>query len=92
VLPSLKEGVSLAMLEALASGLPVIASASLEMQQILEVCGVLIEGPTATNYAKAFDTVLSNKDTLLKLSTASVKKARSYSWENVLDSIEDVYK
>lgn len=92
VLPSLKEGVSLAMLEALAAGLPVVASDSPEIRPILGECGVLIQDPTATSYAKALDALLSNRDTMHHLSTLSVQKARSYSWENVLDSIEKVYK
>jgi glycosyltransferase involved in cell wall biosynthesis len=92
VLPSLKEGVSLSMLEALASGLPVVASDSPEIRQILGECGVLIQDPTATNYAKALDALLSNKDTICHLGTLSVQKARSYSWEKVLDSVENIYK
>ena len=92
VLPSFKEGVSLAMLEALAAGLPVVASDTSELRQILSECGVLIQDPNSTNYASALDALLSDKDALRKLSYASLKKARSYSWENVLDSIEDVYK
>jgi glycosyltransferase involved in cell wall biosynthesis len=92
VLPSLKEGISLAMLEALAAGLPVMASDSPEIRQVLDTCGILIQDPTAANYASALDALLSNKDTLRKLSMASVQTARSYSWESVLGSIEDVYK
>ena len=92
VLPSVKEGLSLAMLEALAAGLPVVASDLPELRQILGECGMLIEDPTATNYAKALDTLLSNKEAMKNLSALSVHKARSYSWENVLDSIEDVYR
>lgn len=92
VLPSFKEGFSLAMLEALAAGLPVIVSDSSEMRHILGECGILIQNPDATNYAKALDALLSNKDTMQKLSELSRQKARSYSWENVLNSIEDVYK
>lgn len=92
VLPSLKEGLSLAMLEALAAGLPVVATDSPEIRSILDDCGILIQHPTATNYAKALDEALSSKDTLQKLSIASVKKARSYSWKNVLDVTEDLYR
>ena len=92
VLPSLKEGVSLSMLEALAAGLPVVASDSPEIRQILGECGVLIKEPTAANYAKAIDGVLSSKEILQTLRTLSVQKARSYSWSNVLNAIEDVYK
>lgn len=92
VLPSLKEGVSLSMLEALAAGLPVVASDSPEIRQILGECGILIQDPTATNYARVLDAILSNKDTLQNLINLSVQKAHFYSWENVLTSIEDVYK
>ena len=92
VLPSLKEGVSLSMLEALAAGLPVVASASPEIRQILGKCGVLIQDPTATNYAEALDALLSDKDRLQRLATLSVQKAHSYSWKNVLNSIENLYK
>ncbi len=92
VLPSLKEGLSLALLEALAAGLPVVASDLPEMRQILGECGVLIQDPTATNYAKALDALISNKSKMQKLSTLSVQKAHFYSWKNVLNSIEDVYR
>jgi glycosyltransferase involved in cell wall biosynthesis len=92
VLPSIKEGISLAMLEALAAGLPVVASDSPEIRQILGECGVLIQDPTATNYARALDALLSDNDTMRKLGSLSVLEARSYSWENVLNSIEGVFK
>jgi len=92
VLPSLREGVSLSMLEALAAGLPVVASDSPEIREILADCGILIQDPTVINYAKALDAFLSNKDTIHNLSNLSVQKARLYSWKSLLTSIEDVYK
>jgi glycosyltransferase involved in cell wall biosynthesis len=92
VLPSFKEGISLSMLEALAAGLPVVASDSPEIREILAGCGLLIKDPTAANYAKALDAIVSNKSSVQKLSALSVQKARSYSWLKVLDSIEGVYQ
>ena len=92
VLPSLKEGISLSMLEALAAGLPVVASDAPEIRPILHDCGVLIKEPTPTNYAQALDEMLLQEDTLQKLSALAVQKARAYSWSNVLNSIEHVYE
>src|SRR5258707_6639998 len=93
VLPSWKEaGVCLAVLEALAAGLPVVASNLPEMRESLVDCGVLIQSPTAANYAKALDALISNKSKMQNLSALSVQKARSYSWKTFLDSVEDVYK
>ena len=92
VLPSLQEGISNAMLEALAAGLPLVASDLPETREIIGDCGVLIQDPTATNYARTLDALLSNKQTIQNLSILSVQKARSFSWENVLDATEDVYE
>src|SRR6266568_4073070 len=92
VLPSLKEGLSNAMLEALAAGLPVVASDLPEIREIIGECGVLIQDPTATNYARTLDALLSNKQALQNLSILSVQKARSYTWDSVLDATEDVYR
>jgi glycosyltransferase involved in cell wall biosynthesis len=92
VLPSLQEAFPLAILEALAAGLPVVAFDLPEIRQILGECGVLIQDPTAANYAKALDELISNKSNIQKLSTLSVQKARSYSWAGVLDAIERVYE
>jgi glycosyltransferase involved in cell wall biosynthesis len=92
VLPSLKEGISNAMLEALAAGLPVVASDLPEMREIIGDCSVLVKDPTPANYAKTLDALLSNKQTLQNLSMLSVQKARSYTWESVLDATEDLYR
>lgn len=92
VLPSSQEAFSLAMLEALAAGLPIVASDLPEIRQVLDECGILIQNPTAANYAKALDELISNKSKIQTLSALSVQKARSYSWVSVLDAIERVYK
>ncbi len=93
VLPSFKEaGASLSMLEALAAGLPIVAADSPEVREMLADCGVLVEEATPTAYARALDTLLADKAAVRNLRTLSVKKARAYSWKNLLNAIEELYK
>jgi len=93
VLPSFKEaGASLSMLEALAARLPIVAADSPEVREMLADCGVLVQDAKPITYAKALDALLSDKDTLRNLRVLSVQKARNYSWGNLLNSIESVYK
>ena len=70
----------------------VVASDAPEIRQILSECGVLIQDPTAINYAKTLDALLLKRDALRHMSDLSIQKARSYSWERVLESIEKIYK
>jgi hypothetical protein len=56
----LKEGVSHAMLKALAACIPFVASDLPENRQILDECRVLIQDPTAANDARTLDALLSN--------------------------------
>jgi glycosyltransferase involved in cell wall biosynthesis len=92
VLPSLKEGLSNSMLEALAAGLPVVASNLPEIRDVLGESGVLIQEPTPTNYARTLDVLLSDKQAIQNLSILSIQKARCYEWKDVLDATEDLYK
>ncbi|GHO98525.1 hypothetical protein KSF_085730 [Reticulibacter mediterranei] len=92
VLPSLKEGVSLAMLEALAAGLPVVASDRPEIRQFLGECGLLIENPTASAYAQVLDLLVRDQERRKHLSTLAVRKARTYSWQSMLAAIDHVYE
>ncbi len=93
VLPSFKEaGLPNSMLEALAAGLPVVASDLPEIRDNIHDCALLIQEPNATNYARTLDELLSNKQALQNMSVLSVQKARERSWKNVLDATEDLYK
>lgn len=92
ILPSVKEGVSLAMLEALAAGLPIVASNTPEIREVLGDCALIVDDSTPENYASLLDRLAANPEERQRLSFLATQKARAYSWDRVMDSIQAVYR
>ena len=92
ILPSEKEGFSLAMLEAMASGLPIIASDVIGMNDFIDNCGILVKEPSADNYAKVLDNLSKDKSQINKMGKNAYEKAKLFSWEAVVDQLEIKYK
>ena len=63
ILPSRSEGVPLVVLEALASGRPVVASKVGAIPEVLDSrCGILVEKPDAAEFAQAIKTLLDQPE------------------------------
>ncbi len=92
VLSSEREGMPLAVLEAMAAGLPLIASDVPGLAELLNGIGLLVGNPSGPTFAKALDSVLANPSKLAKLSNNSFKAAQAYSWTKVTDAVENLYK
>jgi len=94
VLPSLSEGFPNVVLEAMASGLPIIASSVGGVPGIITdgENGFLVEPRNPEQIAK--NVFLLLKDSLLrnKISQNNKEKAKDYSWENVVLQLEEVYR
>lgn len=92
VIASEKEGFSLAILEAMAAGLPVVGADVTGIRELIRNCGILVSNPSPKSFAFALDKLLSNKEDLEKLSTKSVNNAKNYSWDKITAKIENIYE
>jgi glycosyltransferase involved in cell wall biosynthesis len=93
VLPSLSEGFGIAALEAMAMGLPIIAT---KVGGLLEIIkdgenGFLVEPRNPVEIAEKCVLLLTNDDLRASISRNNREKAKDYSWEKVIERLEKVY-
>ena len=88
------EGLSLAVLEAMAAGLPVVASDISGNRDIVtdNVNGLLVEPGCHEMLAEAILKVLQNKDTQKKMSVEATEVAGKYKWQEIAKMYLDVYR
>jgi glycosyltransferase involved in cell wall biosynthesis len=93
VLPSLNEGMSNSMLEALATGLPLIATDTGGTRELLEdnVNGFIIKMKDSQDIADKIDILMKNEDLRKRMDEESQKKAEGMSWEKVAGDYTDIY-
>ncbi|MEX2273452.1 MAG: glycosyltransferase family 1 protein [Vicinamibacterales bacterium] len=80
VVPSLHEGFGLTALEAMAAGVPVVASHRGSLPELVGDAALLVDPLDADAIARALLTVLSDPDVRARLSTAGRRRAAAYSW------------
>ncbi|MEY9856028.1 glycosyltransferase involved in cell wall biosynthesis [Catenulispora sp. GAS73] len=91
VLPSDREGMALVVLEAMAAGLPVLATAVPGNIETIEGAGVLVE-PTPRALAAAIDSLARDRSTLAATAAAGTARVADSRWDDVVAAIEDVYE
>ncbi len=93
VLPSLNEGMSNAMLEALACGLPIVTTQTGGAQELVYegVNGLLVKQRDAEDVARALRILANDADLRLRMGAASRALAESMSWERVASQYMETY-
>jgi len=79
--PSLYEGFGLPHLEAMACGIPIIASNVSSLPEIMGEGGLLVDPKNSNAIARAIEKVLSDRHLGKELISRGLEKAKHYSWK-----------
>ncbi len=93
VLPSKNEGFSNTILEAMASGLPIIASRVGGNPSIIidKESGLLVEPNNPTDIADKIEILINDEALKNKIIESNRSKILKYRWENVAEQLETIY-
>ena len=93
VLPSIEEGLSTALIAALASGCPVVASRTGGIPEVVgEGCGILVEPARPDELAESIATLLENESLRADLGTRASRCVDNFDIDVTVDRTLAVYK
>ena len=92
VYPSIYEGFGLPPLEAMACGVPVIASNVSSIPEVVGDTGILIDPHDVEGLAKAMKDLLEHPDHRDELGLKALKRSATFSWERCVDQTVDAYR
>lgn len=92
VFPSLYEGFGLPVLEAMASGVPVVTSPDSAMQDIAEDCALYACTGNSEELAERIEQLLMDDELHNSLSKSGILRAKSFSWDNTVKMTIEAYR
>lgn len=91
VYPSFYEGFGFPPLEAMASAVPVIASFSSSLPEIIDKAGMLVDPKSSDELAKAITSILTDKDLRDYYIDKGLKRAKEFSWQSTAETYIQVF-
>jgi len=92
VLPSLNEGMSNTLLEAMASGLPIITTDVGGTKELFCDNGYVIRKKSSEDIFEALKKLKSDIELLKEMGAKSLEKVKGFSWEKVAESFANVFR
>ncbi|MDP3244680.1 MAG: glycosyltransferase family 1 protein [bacterium] len=92
VFPSLYEGFGLPVLEAMASGTPVIASQNGSLPEVVGRGGLMLKPDDHLAWVKALEKIIGNLREQSRLIKEGKKQAEKFTWENCAEKTLEVYR
>jgi len=92
VYPSLYEGFGLPVIEAMASGTPVIASHAASIPEVLGNAGVLLDPLDVRGWTDAIVNVVNDEQLRARLRAAGLARAGEFTWERTARITLEVYR
>jgi len=89
---SVQEGMSNAMLEAMASGLPIITTRCEGVEELITDNGVIVEDANAEDIAAAIRGLADNPQARKEMSAAARSRAQTFTWDRVAQEYLDLYE
>ncbi|NPV76927.1 MAG: glycosyltransferase family 4 protein [Anaerolineae bacterium] len=90
--PSLYEGFGWPPLEAMACGVPVVASRSASLPEVISDAGILCDAEDIEGLAKALIDISANAELKSALITKGISRANLFSWEKTVEKIFALYE
>jgi glycosyltransferase involved in cell wall biosynthesis len=92
VLPSLSEAFGIVLLEAMASGVPVVGTSAGGIPEIIDGCGIVVKPGNAGELADAVNLLLNNQNLAGKLGKLGRRRVEKlYDWRIIAKKIESTY-
>ncbi len=92
VMSSAHEGMSNAMLEAMASGLPIVTTRCEGLDELIVGNGIIVEQDSSESIAEGINKVISDRDIWRQMCVAARKQAQKFTWSSVAEAYLGLYE
>jgi glycosyltransferase involved in cell wall biosynthesis len=91
VMSSAHEGMSNAMLEAMASGLPIVTTQCEGVEELIAGNGIVVDSPDAGAIARGIKKLADESEVYKQMSLNAVQQARKFTWQGTAQQYFDSY-